>query len=174
MLKKAERLGAGVVVMADSFVENCRMKTRKGQVSTELLVIVGLVLLIFIPMLVLVYFKANEASEQIGTYQAELLVFKIAHTANSVGSLGTGSFMYTDLYIPQNVIYLKTATFGTGGEVALKLNTVEGESEIVEIVKYPLVNPGVLAEGPSYGWARFKIESIYEDGVGKINITRVS
>ena len=149
------------------------MKARKGQVSTELLVIVGLVLLIFIPLLVLVYFKANEASEQIATYQAELLVFRIAYLANSVGSLGTETTMYTDLYIPQNVIELKTATVGGGGEVSLKITTVEGESEIVEIVKYPVSNPGTLAVGPAYGWARFKITSTYDEGGrGTIEITR--
>jgi hypothetical protein len=55
----------------------------KGQVSTELLVIVALVLLIFIPLLVLVYMKANEASQQIGSYQAELAISRVASLANS-------------------------------------------------------------------------------------------
>ena len=57
----------------------------KGQVSTELLVVVALVLLIFIPLLVLVYTKANEANQQIASYQAELSVSRIASLANSVG-----------------------------------------------------------------------------------------
>jgi uncharacterized protein (UPF0333 family) len=149
---------------------------KKGQVSTELLVVVGLVLLVFIPLLVMVYFKANEVSEQISTYQAELLVFRLAYLANSVGSLGTDTTVYTDLYIPQNIIYLKTDSFESGGEIVLKLQTAEGESEIVEIVKYPFTTEeSTLAEGPAYGWARFKITSYYEEGeIGKIEITRVS
>ncbi len=152
---------------------NPMKNTKKGQVSTELLVIVGLVLLIFIPLLMLVYFKATEASEQIATYQAELLVFRLAYLSNSVGSLGTDTTVYTDLYIPQNIIYLETATIGNGGEVTLKLLTGEGESEIVEIVKYPISNPGTLAEGPAYGWARFRITSTYdEEGHGTIEIVR--
>lgn len=151
-------------------------KTKKGQVSTELLVIVGLVLLIFIPLLTLVYFKATEANEQIATYQAELLVFRLAYLANSVGSLGTETTMYTDLYIPQNIILLQTEKVGGGGEVSMKITTLEGESEIVEIVKYPISStPDPLAEGPAYGWARFRITSSYdEEGNAEIEIARES
>ncbi len=149
---------------------------KKGQVSTELLVVVGLVLLVFIPLLVMVYFKANEVSEQVATYQAELLVFRLAYLANSVGSLGTDTTVYTDLYIPQNVVYLKTHSFENGGEIVLRLTTAEGESEVVEIVKYPFTtDKSTLAEGPAYGWARFRIASHYEEGqIGKIEITRES
>ncbi len=149
-------------------------RMKKGQVSTELLVVVGLVLLVFIPLLVMVYFKANEVSEQVATYQADLLVFRLAYLANSVGSLGTDTTIYTDLFIPQNTISLKTYSFESGGEIVLKIQTAEGESEIVEIVKYPFeVEESTLAEGPAYGWARFKITSHYEEGeLGTIEITR--
>ena len=148
---------------------------KKGQVSTELLLIVGIVLLIFIPLLTLVYFKASEANEQIAVYQAEMVVFRLAHLSNSVGSLGTDTTVYTDLYIPQNTISLETSAIGRGGEITLKLATPEGESEIVEIVKFPISNPDVLVESPSYGWARFEITSTYdESGQGSVSITRVN
>ena len=44
----------------------------------------------------------------------------------------------------------------------------------VEIVKYPFkVEESTLAEGPAYGWARFKITSYYEEGeLGTIEIMR--
>ncbi|NYZ77410.1 hypothetical protein H0O02_03790 [Candidatus Micrarchaeota archaeon] len=148
------------------------MNSKKGQVSTELLVIVGLVLVVFIPLLTLVYFKATEANEQIAAYQAELLVFRLAYLANSVGSLGTNSTIYTDLYIPQDIVYLKSATFGNGGEITLKLLTIEGETEISEVVKYPIKDAGTLAEGPAYGWARFRITSVYEGSRGQVEISR--
>jgi len=154
---------------------NAMKNTKKGQVSTELLVVVGLVLLIFIPLLVMVYFKANEVSEDIGAYQAELLVFRLAYLANSAGSLGTDTTIYTDMYIPKNLVSLKTTSFENGGEIVLKLTTTEGETEIVEIVKYPFTeSEKTLAEGPAYGWARFKITSHYEGGKAKIEITRAS
>ena len=149
---------------------------RKGQVSTELLIIVGLVLLVFIPLLVLVYFKATEAGEELAAYQAELLVFRLAYLSNSVGSLGTDTSISTDLYIPRNIVYLKTRKINKGGEVMLKLVTADGESEIVEVVKYPFAEDETeLATGPAYGWARFKVESTYDDeGKCTIEITRES
>ena len=63
----------------------------KGQLSIELIVIIGLVLVIFIPLLVMVYYKSNEANEEIALHQAELSVFRLAYLANSVGSLGTNT-----------------------------------------------------------------------------------
>ncbi len=151
------------------------MKCKRGQVSTELLVIVGLVLLVFIPLLVLVYFKATETNEQIAALQAEMVVFRLAHLSNSVGSLGTNSTIYTDVYIPQNLINLSISTVGRGGEISLKLLTTEGETEIVEVVKYPFkTDKKTLASGPTYGWARFRVTSVYEGGEGRVEITRVS
>jgi len=148
---------------------------KKGQVSTELLLIVGIVLLIFIPLLTLVYFKASEANEQVAVYQAEMVVFRLAHLSNSVGSLGTDTKIYTDLYVPQNTVSLETSAVGNGGEITLKLATPEGETEIVDLVKFPISDPGVLVEGPNYGWKRFEITSTYDDsGRGTVSIARVS
>jgi len=135
----------------------------RGQVSTELLVIVALVLLVFIPLLVLVYFKANEANQQIASYQAELAVFRVASLANSVGSLGTNTSVYTDVFIPPNTEELRTVTMpdGTGSEIVLRIKGTEGPTEIVEIVKYPATsNPNPLAtEANAGGWMKLKITS---------------
>lgn len=146
----------------------------KGQVSTELLVIVGLVLLIFIPLLVLVYFKANEANQQIASYQAELAVFRVAYLASSVGSLGTNTSVYTDVYIPKNIVELKTDSTVQGGEIVMTVDTPEGPSEIVEIVRYP-VRSGPLADQSLAGtWIRLKITSEYSGGLATIRIERAT
>ncbi|MFH0736963.1 MAG: hypothetical protein V1827_00200 [Candidatus Micrarchaeota archaeon] len=147
----------------------------KGQVSTELLVIVALVLLIFIPLLVLVYMEASKANQQIGTYQAELAVTRISSLANSVGSLGTDTSIVTDVYIPPNVVSLETVASGRGGEVVMVLNTPDGPHPVNDIVKYPIVNPHELAgAGTPAGWMRLNISSVYSDGVAKVRIEKVS
>lgn len=147
----------------------------KGQVSTELLVIVGLVLLIFIPLLVLVYFKASEANDQIASYQAELAVFRIAYLASSVGSLGTNTSVYTDVYIPKNMAELKTQSTAQGGEIIMKVDTAQGPSEIVEIVRYPITGSGSLADPSLAGtWIRLKITSEYRAGQAHIKIERAA
>ena len=149
----------------------------KGQVSTELLVIVGLVLIIFIPLLVLVYLKAREAQTEMAAYQAQIVVFRLAYLANSVGSLGTETTVYTDVYIPKNTLSLTATNIGNGAEIQLKMQTEEGESDIVEIVRYPLTETSetdLLQQPGSYGWARYEISSVYEGGVGKVEIRRVT
>jgi type II secretory pathway pseudopilin PulG len=149
----------------------------RGQISTELMVIVALVLLIFIPLLVLVYFKANEANQQIAAYQAELAVFRIAYLANAVGSLGTNTSVTTDVYLPQNLMSFWTNSSGMGGEMDMQVNTPQGPSDIVEIVDYPVANPGILAnQANAGGQIKLLITSQFDTNTNKalLSITKVS
>ena len=148
----------------------------KGQVSTELLVIVALVLLIFIPLLVMVYFKANDTNQQIASYQAELAVFRVAYLANSVGSLGTSSSMYTDIYVPKSVRSFSTAATGQGGEIKMQVDTPSGPSDIVEVVRYPITGAGTIVSAPNTGvWVRLNVSSEYTSGgVARVKVTKVA
>jgi uncharacterized protein (UPF0333 family) len=147
----------------------------KGQVSTELLIIVALVLLIFIPLLVLVYLKANEANQQVASYQAELAVSRIASLANSVGSLGTNTTVTTDVFVPPNTVNFTTIKSGRGGEIVLTLNTPQGVSEVNDIIKYPLSNPTTLADASNAGGRiKLKISSEYVGSEAYVRIERVS
>jgi uncharacterized protein (UPF0333 family) len=138
------------------------MRTMKGQVSTELLVIVAVVLLIFIPLLVMVYIKTSDANAQISSYQAELAVFRLAYLANSVGALGSNASVTTDVFVPSGVSELKTSSVGRGGEIVMKLHTPQGDTEITEVVKYPITNPQQFPTAS--GWARFMLSSVYDNG----------
>jgi hypothetical protein len=137
----------------------------KGQVSTELLVVVALVLLIFIPLLVMVYMKANEADQQIGSYQAELAVSRIVSIANSVGSLGTNTSVTTDVYIPPNTVSFDTRQAGAGSEIVLTLRTAQGNTETSDIVRYPMKSPGPIAQNlmPG-GYMKIRISSTTSPG----------
>jgi type II secretory pathway pseudopilin PulG len=147
----------------------------KGQISTELMVIVALVLLIFIPLLVMVYFKANEANQQIGSYQAELAVFRIAYLANSVGSLGTNTSITTDIQVPKNVKYFGTNNSGMGGEITMQVETAEGTNDLSTPIKYPVINPGMLADQTNAGgWMRVRITSEYASNQARLRIEKVS
>jgi len=147
----------------------------KGQVSTELLVIVALVLLIFIPLLVLVYLKTAEANQQIASYQAELTVTRIASLANSVGSLGTNTSVVTDVYIPANTEYLATNQSGRGGEVVMKIKTPQGTQEPSDILKYPVSNPGIVVDSTGTGgWVKIRITSEYVGNEAHVKIEKVA
>jgi len=143
----------------------------KGQISTELLIIIALVLLVFIPLLVLVYFKANDANQQISSYQAELSVSRIASLANSVGSLGTNTSVTTDVFVPPETVKFSCQPTGGGGEIVLQINTPEGPTDIVEIVKYPINSVTLADETIAGGWMKIKITSVYEDGKARIEIS---
>ncbi|MBI5227030.1 hypothetical protein HY988_00445 [Candidatus Micrarchaeota archaeon] len=142
----------------------------KAQVSTELLVIIGLILLVFIPLLTLVYFKANDSTQQIASYQTELAVFRIAYLANSVGALGTNTTVFTDIYIPQNVKAFTTKSTGSGGEITMVVGTPQGSSEVVEVVKYPIEGT-IPVSGTQGGWRKIKISSsVNDNGMVRIKI----
>jgi hypothetical protein len=147
----------------------------KGQVSTELLVIVALVLLIFIPLLVLVYFKANEANQQIAAYQAELSVSRIASLANSVGSLGTNTSVITDVYVPPNTIWMNVTGVGRGGEISLTMDTPQGPTAPgVEIIKFPVNNATLADSSTAGGWMRLNISSSFSGGQASVQIKKIS
>lgn len=140
----------------------------KGQVSTELLVIIAVVLVIFIPLLVLAYVKSNETNQQISGYQAELVAFRLAYMANSVGALGSGTSISSDVYVPAGVTEFSTRSVGNGGEIVIKTNTPSGVTETAEVVRYPIDNPKSFST--AQGWAKFNITSVYSGGVAKVRI----
>jgi len=146
----------------------------KAQVSTELLVIVALVLLVFIPLLVMVYLKAGEANQEIASYQAELAVSRVASLANSVGSLGTNTSVTTDVYLPPNTVSLAAKNTGLGSEIILTVKTAQGQNEIVEVVKYPVLGAPIMSAGTAGGWVRIKITSVYSGTKATIEIKKVS
>lgn len=141
---------------------------KKGQVATEFLVVIAIVLVVFIPLLMFVYFKTNEANSQIGAYQAELAVLRLAYLANSVGALGSSTSLITEVYIPPGVLNFSTKTVQHGGEVVLVMETPSGPSEVVEIVKYPIANPKTFQN--QQGWARFTITSVYNKTTGEATL----
>jgi hypothetical protein len=143
----------------------------KGQISTELLVIVALIMVVFIPLLTLVYLKINEANAQMASYESELAVFRLAYLANSVGSMGTDTRVYTDVYIPENMEEFYIESSGGGGELVMVMDAPEGRVEVVEVITHSVGNTRLLNEG-TYGWQRFEVESSYTpDGRAEVSIS---
>ena len=127
----------------------------KAQVSTELLIIIGAILVIFIPLLLTVYFKTTEANETLASLQIEISASRLANLINSIGNLGEGSSIRTEIFIPQNVKKIDIHSLGRGGEVVFKVSKQTGDSEIVEIVKFPVNDLSI--DNPSQGLRRFEI-----------------
>ncbi len=100
----------------------------KGQVSNELLVVVGFILLLFIPLMFVMYIKLSDVAADLSTLQAHFSASRIAYLVNAIGYMGGGSSIITEVYVPENV-----------GEVTIKGNEVVFLTEIKgqpsEIVK---------------------------------------
>lgn len=144
----------------------------KAQASTELMVIIAVILVVFIPLLVMVYMKADETQREMASYQAEFVVFRLAYLANSVGSLGSGTMTYTDIYVPKGTKKLAVKNVGSGAEIELKTITPQGEKDFAAVIKYPVTQDTVLMQEPVYGWARFKIANNYDDGKSTVSIEK--
>ncbi|MFH2106433.1 MAG: hypothetical protein ABII22_04180 [Candidatus Micrarchaeota archaeon] len=111
---------------------------RKGQVSTELIIIIAAIMVIFIPIIVTVYMKASDTEETLLANQAQLAASRIANMVNSVGNLGEGSSADLEIYLPKNAESITFINIGKGSEITIKLMTREGESDISETAKYPI------------------------------------
>lgn len=121
--------------------------SRRGQVSTELLVIVGFIVLLFIPLMVMIYFKSAQLNSDLGDIQSRLLVSKIAFAANSIGSMGSDNALKLEIYLPNSVKTLEFRSEGSGGEVLI--NSTDG-SQISQVTKFPFNAPQSYPGGVGY------------------------
>jgi len=110
----------------------------KGQVSTELLMIVAAILVLFIPLLVITYFKAAEANEQVMQLQAQVVAIRLSELANAIGSASGQSAVKAEVYIPATVTSLSIIKSGGGGELILNSSTQTGANAVVGIIRYPV------------------------------------
>ena len=130
----------------------------RAQVTTELMIIIASILLIFIPVIVTVYFKTVEANNNLEVSQAQLAVSRLASLINSIGNLGENSYIKTEIFIPRSVKQIKFSSFVNGGEVIFTVIDANGrESEFVEVVKYRFSD--TTLENPPPGITTFLINS---------------
>ena len=91
----------------------------KGQVSTELMIIIGFIIIIFIPMVVILYYKSAEISLDMDGLQNKLVASKLAYAANSLGYMGPGSALKIEFFLPLSVNTINFRSAGSGGEVTI-------------------------------------------------------
>ncbi|HLD59610.1 MAG TPA: hypothetical protein VI912_01345 [Candidatus Bilamarchaeaceae archaeon] len=115
------------------------MKNIKGQVSTELIVIIAAIMVIFIPLMVTVYLKASGTEETVSTLQAQLAATRIANMINTIGNLGDNSSSTLEIYLPKNTEKIEFNSYGEGSEITITLTTNEGPIELSESAKFKIL-----------------------------------
>ncbi len=136
----------------------------KGQVSTELLITIGVILVLFIPLLFLIYFKAGEVNEQVMQVQAQVIAIRLSELANSVGNAGGNSTVMAEVYIPASVKNISISSFATGAEITVHSVTSNGPTDVPGLVKFPVAS--AVFEFQNAGLVRFDISNV--DGGIKI------
>lgn len=118
----------------------------KGQVSNELLVVVGFILLILIPLLYIMFFKMDAIRTDLSMLQVHFSVARIAFLVNAVGYMGDGSAIITEIYFPETV---EEVTIGgtSGHEVVFSIG-IEGSEELPNEIVQPTAFPIEIGDEP--------------------------
>jgi len=140
----------------------------KGQVSIELIVIVGFILLFFIPVLLFSYFQISDMNKNLGDIQANVAVTRIANTINTIGRMGVGSSVILDVYLPRKST-LNFKKYTKGGEIVLDMGEDYGQVNEVVGVSWFKLEPDTLFNNLKGGINyRFNITST-DSGIVKIS-----
>ncbi|MDO8740018.1 MAG: hypothetical protein Q7J54_00400 [Candidatus Woesearchaeota archaeon] len=102
---------------------------KRGQASTEYMIIIGFVALVLIPLIVIFYKQGASTKDQITTSEADQIAKKITDAADSVYYMGEPSKMTLKLYMPENV---KEISF-SGREIRFKVATANGMTDITSV-----------------------------------------
>lgn len=104
----------------------------KGQVSAELLVTIGFILLMITPLLFIAYTRMGESNERLAIAQAATGGTRLAYLVDSVGGVGGNASMITEINVPA---YVEGVSAG-GNEVVFTMKTSAGINEIVKVTKF--------------------------------------
>ncbi|MDD5023000.1 MAG: hypothetical protein PHU63_02425 [Candidatus ainarchaeum sp.] len=142
---------------------------KKGQISIELMIIIGFILIFFIPLLLISYFQILELNEDLSNIQANVAVSRLVNTINSVGRMGSESSVIMDIYLPANS-EITFKGYDKGGEILLTLEKTSGLSSIVGFTWFSINTDPTFSSLKGGSHYRFNITSI-ED---QVNVTLVN
>ena len=99
----------------------------RGQMSVEILILVGMALFLLIPVLLYAYGRANVSGEDLSTQKAEFAAHRLASLADSVGYLGGASAVIDEIEIPP---YVKSVSV-KDRDVIIEMDSAGGRKQIV-------------------------------------------
>ena len=115
-------------------VKNCA----RGQMSTEILILVGMALFLLLPVLLYAYGRANVSGEDLSTQKAEFAAHRLASLADSVGYLGGASAVIDEIEIPPYV----NSVGVNGRDIVIGMDSASGKKQIVAGSAFNLSSTG--------------------------------
>ena len=120
------------------------LKSRKGQVSMEYIVIVGFVAVLVIPMLLIFYTYADRTEDEIVSNQMQKIGYTLGDSAEAMYYLGEPSRTKIKAYFPKNIYNI---TVGNN-EIVFTIKVKEGLDEVVIYTPVPV--QGTINNNPGY------------------------
>ncbi len=110
----------------------------KGQVGTEILVLVGMFLLLLLPLLLYAYNKAGTTGDDLSVQKAEFAASRLSTAVDSVGYLGGEAAIVEEIEIPPNV---RNVTVNRN-DIIFDMDVSGGRKEIVKSAAFTIKAEG--------------------------------
>lgn len=139
----------------------------RGQMATEVLVIVGMMLLLLLPLLFYSYGRANVAREDIAVQKAEFAAQRLASAADSVGYLGGAAGLVEEIEIPSNVKSLKIE----GHDIVFDIDSATGKKQIVKSTAFLIDSRiGTISRAGTYFFEITALSENISKGAAQVKI----
>ena len=126
------------------------MAHARGQISTEILALIGILLALLVPLILYAYGRASASQDDFATQKAEFAAQRLAGLADSVGYLGGNAAVVDQIDVPTEVKTVRLG--GNGHDVIFEMSSPEGEKDIVKPSAFNITssNIGRLGGGGTY------------------------
>tara|TARA_Y100000310_G_C20621862_1_gene783784 strand:- start:813 stop:1232 length:420 start_codon:yes stop_codon:yes gene_type:complete len=129
------------------------MGGKKGQAGIEYVIIIGVLLVFFIP---LIHYSLQETNNAVKLSQIESFMNRLSRAVNSVHTMGPGALKVVTVTIPKGVEGHEFKNLDGYHEIVMTVSYIAGTSEIHAAVN-PIIG-GVLPENP--GTYFLRVESV--------------
>lgn len=123
-----------------------RRHKMRGQVSNELLVVVAFILLLFIPLMFVMYLKLGDVTTDLSLLQMHFSVARIAYLINAIGYMGEGSAIITEIYVPENI---KAISFNPN-EVVFTANVRGADNDVAQPTSFKIFTNTQISQPGRY------------------------
>lgn len=135
----------------------------RGQVSTEILILIGMMLLLLLPLLAYAFNRAGVAREDLSVQKAEFAAHRLSQLADSVGYIGGASAIVDEIEIPPNVRGLSVS----GRDIIFEIQSSSGRQQIVKPSSFTISGLG-LDKVKKEGTYWFEVSALeMDDQTGK-------
>ena len=110
---------------------------RRAQISTEVLILVGLMLALLVPLLIYSYNRAEIARGDLSVQKAEFAAERLAAVSNSVGYLGGATKMIEEIEMPQHM----KRVYVNNHDIVIEVYSSGGVKQIVKTTDFELESP---------------------------------